>query len=234
MGREGLIRHQQEQEESVMNARIVCIILLGLACNVYAVSVAAQEGEYYVLDGFGGVHAGNGASVIFPATPYFGFDVAADIEFFQTQGTVAAGILVLDRFGGVHRGGGLTTEPPGNTPYFGFNIARAIVARDTKPRIMGVSVSGNGVATGGAFDVDSVVRVGVGHYLITFDRSVSSCVWSVTLGRESSVSVAAHSPVEGQASGTQSTGGTLRVSTMDSDGNLTDRAFHVVVMCRQS
>ena len=40
--------------------------------------VVAQQG--YVLDGFGGIHAINGAPVINPPTPYFGFDAAESIE----------------------------------------------------------------------------------------------------------------------------------------------------------
>ena len=34
----------------------------------------------YVLDGFGGVHAGGGAPILLPGTPYFGFDVVQDLE----------------------------------------------------------------------------------------------------------------------------------------------------------
>lgn len=210
------------------------ILMIAFACGVPALSAGAQEAQYYVLDAFGGVHAGNGAPSIAPATPYFGFDVAADVEYFQPQGAHAAGLLVLDKFGGVHPGGGLTAEPNNPpTPYFGFDAARAIVARDTKPRIMAVSVSSGG-SSNGAIDVESVSRIGTGHYLIDFERSVFLCTWSVTLGRESGFQLAAHAPIPGEVSASASTGGTLRVSTMDSDGDLADRSFHVIVACRGS
>lgn len=217
-----------------MKIRIVGRVLVVLACSMSASPVRALEGRFYVLDGFGGVHAGNGAPTISPATPYFGFDVAQDIEFFQAQGTVSAGILVLDKFGGVHRGGGLQSQPISPmTPYFGFNIARAIVARDTKPRIMGAYVSSTGVTSGG-IDLQSVVRENTGQYLLTFDRSAFFCVWSVTLGAPANQSFAGHVPMQGQTSASLATGGTLRVSTMNSSGTLADRAFHVMVACPQS
>jgi hypothetical protein len=109
-----------------------------LAASTLALPALSQNhAEHYVLDGFGGVHAGGGAPVISPATPYFGFDVAADLEFVAV-GTAAAtgnGLLVLDKFGGVHRGGALVAHPPGGaTPYFGFNVARALALRDVPPR----------------------------------------------------------------------------------------------------
>jgi hypothetical protein len=113
-----------------------------LAASTLALPALSQNhAEHYVLDGFGGVHAGGGAPVISPATPYFGFDVAADLEFVAV-GTAAAtgnGLLVLDKFGGVHRGGALVAQPPGGaTPYFGFNVARAISLRDVPTRANGV------------------------------------------------------------------------------------------------
>lgn len=73
--------------------------------------------NFYVLDGFGGVHAGGGAPVLNPTTPYFGFDIARDLEL------VAAGFYVLDGFGEVHAGGGASAISPA-TPYFGFDIAK--------------------------------------------------------------------------------------------------------------
>jgi len=39
-----------------------------------------ETGGFYVLDRFGGLHAGGGAPVLLPGTPYFGFDVAHDLE----------------------------------------------------------------------------------------------------------------------------------------------------------
>ena len=79
---------------------------------------------HYVLDGFGGVHAGDGAPTMSPATPYFGFDVAVDMEL------AANGYYVLDALGGVHAGGGaLLMAPP--TPYFGFPAAANLELNST-------------------------------------------------------------------------------------------------------
>ena len=111
---------------------------------MFAVLLAApavgQHAQYYVLDGFGGVHAAGGAAVISPATPYFGFDVAADIAYVPL-GTAAGhgdGILVLDEFGGVHSGGALASAPPvPSPPYFGFRVAKAISYRNVPPRVAG-------------------------------------------------------------------------------------------------
>ncbi len=69
----------------------------------------------YVLDGFGGVNSGGGAPVMNPATPYFGFDVARDMEL------AATGYYVLDGWGGLHAGGG--AAPMAGPPYFGFDAS---------------------------------------------------------------------------------------------------------------
>jgi hypothetical protein len=37
-------------------------------------------GKSLALDGYGGVHTLGGAPVLSPATPYFGFDAARDLE----------------------------------------------------------------------------------------------------------------------------------------------------------
>lgn len=78
----------------------------------------------YVLDGFGGVHTVGSAAVMSPATPYFGFDVARDLELAST------GFYVLDGFGGIHAGGGASPMSPA-TPYFGFDIAKDIELAST-------------------------------------------------------------------------------------------------------
>ena len=67
----------------------------------------------YLLDGFGGLHSLGGAPAIVPAPPYFGFDVAEDVELSGT------GAYVLDAFGGVHARGVPVLTPV--TPYFGFS-----------------------------------------------------------------------------------------------------------------
>jgi hypothetical protein len=74
---------------------------------------------YYVLTGYGGIHAGGGASTISPPTPYFGFDIAKDLEL-TPDGT---GYYVLDGYGGLHRGGSAPSLSP-LAPYWGWDIAR--------------------------------------------------------------------------------------------------------------
>ena len=111
-------------------ALLVLAMLIGIL--VMAEGIQAQV-QYYVLDGFGGVHAGNGAAAISPATPYFGFDIATDIAY--APGFTSDGILVLDGFGGVHPGGGLLGLVASDTPYFGFRVAQAIAYRNIPPRL---------------------------------------------------------------------------------------------------
>lgn len=125
-----------------MRTRSVALVAI---LAVWALPALAQNhAPHYVLDAFGGVHAAGGAPAIVPATPYFGFDVAASIEYIPI-GTAAAsgdGILVLDKWGGVHRGGALASNPPSSTtPYFGFDAARDIVFRDVPPRIVAASAT---------------------------------------------------------------------------------------------
>lgn len=125
---------------AIRTLRIVAVLIFAL--SPFAAEAQMQKGEFYVLDGFGGVHAGGNAPVISPATPYFGFDVAEDL-IYVPQGNSAGngeGLLVLDAFGGVHVGGALTVDPPAlTTPYFGFDVARAIAARVIPPRANGDS-----------------------------------------------------------------------------------------------
>ncbi len=72
----------------------------------------------YVMDVFGGIHGiGTGVTTISPAPPYFGFDVARDLEL------TSGGGHVLDGFGGVHAAGSLAQLNPG-PPYFGFDISQ--------------------------------------------------------------------------------------------------------------
>jgi hypothetical protein len=107
----------------------VAAVFVFLFALTAAASFAQQEG-YYVLDGFGGVHAGGGAPAVFPKTPYFGFDIAKDIVYVPRGSAGKDGILVLDGFGGVHAGGAIKGDSLApNTPYFGFNIARGIATR---------------------------------------------------------------------------------------------------------
>ena len=118
-------------------SRFGCYVIAFVAGFLISGSAHAQHAQYYVLDGFGGIHAGGGAGVISPGTPYFGFDVAADIAYVPL-GSLAGhgdGVLVLDGFGGAHAGGALAASPPGGpTPYFGFDVARALTYRSVPSR----------------------------------------------------------------------------------------------------
>jgi hypothetical protein len=117
------------------------LLLASATIGLLALATAAfaqNQAEYYVLDGFGGVHAGGGAPSVGGTTPYFGFNIARGIAY--APGTAGTGVLVLDGFGGVHKGGGLGPVTPA-TAYFGFDIAKAIVYRSIPPRAAGDSDS---------------------------------------------------------------------------------------------
>ena len=123
----------RQQRGSVFAVLLVLVLTAGSP-------VIAQQSGYYVLDGFGGVHAGGGAPAMSPQTPYFGFDIAKDIAYVPPNPGTASGIdgiIVLDGFGGVHAGGPLkassSTPLAPTTAYFGFNVARAIALRDHVP-----------------------------------------------------------------------------------------------------
>jgi hypothetical protein len=108
---------------------LISVALTLLLAGTMATSFAQQSG-YYILDGFGGVHAGGGAPKVLPPTPYFGFDVAEDIVYVPPGTQGRDGVLVLDAFGGVHRGGAIAVDSLAPaTPYFGFDVARGIALR---------------------------------------------------------------------------------------------------------
>lgn len=118
-----------------------CFLAAAL-CAVAPTLAVSQQASYYVLDGFGGVHAGGDAPAITPATPFFGFDIARDLAYVAVGrrigpvDVVGDGLLVLDGFGGIHAGGALPRSMANPvTPYFGFDVARAITARNVPPRI---------------------------------------------------------------------------------------------------
>jgi len=52
------------------------------------------SGGGYVLDGFGGVHAMGGAPVLAPATLYFGWDIARDIELTPPAGVTTPAVTI--------------------------------------------------------------------------------------------------------------------------------------------
>ncbi len=87
------------------------------AAHQVSVEYADLNHLFYVIDGFGGVHAGGASPPLTPPTPYWQTDVGVDLELAPT------GAYVLDALGGVHAGGGAPVITPA-TPYFGFAAAR--------------------------------------------------------------------------------------------------------------
>ena len=117
-----------------------------------AVALIAQYAPYYVLDGYGGVHAGGGAPAITPATPYFGWNIARDLVHIAVATSNSGdGILVLDGFGGVHKGGKLSTVTIDATPYFGWDIAKAIDFRRIDPQAYGDALASHVDITSSTF-----------------------------------------------------------------------------------
>lgn len=149
--------------------RLIVSVVFLLTLAVTPEPAMAQQG-YYVLDGFGGVHAGGGAPVISAPTPYFGFDIAKDIVYVPPgSGAGAGGYLVLDGFGGVHVGGsisGFSVTP--RTPYFGFNVARAIAVRRSGfvARALGQVFYDASVSQGRNLSSSNVTRPETGVYCI--------------------------------------------------------------------
>ncbi len=74
---------------------------------------------YYMLDSWGGIHASYGPVLPGPVSPYFGFDIARDLELVSS-----GGFVVLDGFGGIHSGGGASV--PMTTHYWGIDVVRDI------------------------------------------------------------------------------------------------------------
>ncbi len=127
----------------------VLVLLAGFVFILAIPSFSQGQVPYYVLDGYGGVHSGNGAPVISPKTYYFGWDIARAFEYVAV-GTSSTnygdGILVLDGYGGVHQGGKLSTLTVTKTPYFGWDVARDIVLRNIPPRAYYSTLSSSNVS----------------------------------------------------------------------------------------
>ena len=70
--------------------------------------------------------------------------------------------------------------------------------------------------------VVSAGRIGSGNYRVVFERAVSGCAHSATIG-----------PPSGQVSVSQDTIETdlVTVFTTNSSGDLSDRSFHLVAFC---
>ena len=131
-----------------MKTKGAILILGGLL--LFSVPALSQYVPYYVLDGYGGVHAGGGAPAISPLTYYFGWDIAKSIDYVPvayTSTIYGDGVLVLDGYGGIHKGGKLSTVPVTTTPYFGWNIARSLAYRVVDPQGYGTAIDSSGSIT---------------------------------------------------------------------------------------
>lgn len=86
---------------------------------------------------------------------------------------------------------------------------------------------GNGSLARGNGVVASV-RAGTGTYAVTFDRNVSGCAYSATIGNPVD-----GTPPTGQITATplNSNANAVYVTTHLSDGTLSDRPFHLAVTC---
>ncbi len=131
------------------------LVLLALVLTAPAVAQDPQPPgpqPYYVLDGLGGLHAGNGAPALW-GLPYWGDDVYEELEVTHVRcqegpefGPTYVQAVVLDSLGGVWQ---VTSLPQGpvlwteavaykpymtaksladgdETPFFGFDIARDV------------------------------------------------------------------------------------------------------------
>jgi hypothetical protein len=91
---------------------------------------------------------------------------------------------VLDGFGGVHAAGklpGFAANP--RTPYFGFNVARAIAYRNVPPRLAGVSGDSLQTDSLSYVVVTSVtVHAPAAGYLFVLATARASCPFEATSG----------------------------------------------------
>jgi hypothetical protein len=109
---------------------------------LFSIPLLSQYAPFYVLDGYGGVHAGGYAPAITPGTPYWGWDIAKSIDYVPvaySSSIYGDGYFVLDGYGGVWQGGKLASISMPKTPYWGFNVARSIVYRVVDPEAFGTT-----------------------------------------------------------------------------------------------
>jgi hypothetical protein len=167
-----------------------------------APAAAQNHAQHYVLDGFGGVHAGGGAPVISPGTPYFGWDVAVSVEYVAV-GTATAtgdGLLVLDAFGGVHEGGALVVHPPGgSTPYFGFDAARDLTLRNVPPRAAGSFLNGALVTSAATWTilVGTTIRVPDDGWLVVTGSTELHCAGAGSVSADFALAINGTTPPTG-------------------------------------
>ncbi len=156
--------------------RLLSVMMVVTAAVFVASTGYAGHGQYYVLDGFGGVHAGGGAPTPPAGIPYFGFDIAKGIAY--VPDTNGDGLIVLDGFGGIHTAGlsiGVTA-----TPYFGFDVARDIVYRNVPVRAAnGSDTSTIDISsTAGGFTVLSTTSINAPDdgFLLVIGTTFLSCL----------------------------------------------------------
>jgi hypothetical protein len=113
-------------------------VAVDMECIPQSVSGDNTTWGLMILDHNGGVHSvGPAVTDVVPyvtATPYFGFDVARDLEITAT----GQGLFVLDGYGAVHASGDALSQIPDPyqglyvIPYFNFDIAKDLeLALDT-------------------------------------------------------------------------------------------------------
>lgn len=125
----------RDKTKLATDTTLIKLALLYMAVVVVLVAAGWQNTThlpgtpFYVYDGFGGIHSGDGAPMIL-GLPYHGSDLARDIEIVSVvlcpdadSGILSVGVWALDGFGGVHASQGAPV-PGAPTPYFGFDIAR--------------------------------------------------------------------------------------------------------------
>ena len=135
-----------------------------------------------------------------------------------------------------HSAGALKSDPPsGGTPYFGFNVARAIIYRDRRPQVMSAVVSGLGNLNIGSDGVTGSSRSSTGTYLVTFDRSVRNCAMVAGIGLSSHADTGPLSALSRNIRTGVNTGYEgINVSiTNPATGSNADADFHLIVTCSQ-
>jgi hypothetical protein len=158
----------------------VCLVVAAFA-TVLAAKAPAQgkaQTPYYVLDGYGYAHAGNGAPVLV-GLPYFGWDIARDLEV--VLGATGTPAYVLDGMGGLWSANG--APPLLNLKWWGDDVYEDLefvyVGCDggRLRRVEGVVLD----ALGGVWEVSTIDEFGV-LWLWTTNK-VEHSPWNMAASR---------------------------------------------------
>lgn len=108
-------------------AVVLFVVLAGVAWAQAPEVTPIPNQPFYVYDGFGGIHAGDGAPTIH-GLPYNSEQWYVDVEIVKVvcsdDGAIEfVGVWALDSLGGVHASDGVPA-PVEATPYFGFMAAK--------------------------------------------------------------------------------------------------------------